>query len=303
MRAVCSSEMGSGGSKRGGPAGSKKKKAKKGKKVVQPVAAPPEETTVTVDVLVDNGATAAAENGTIQNEKTAAGENGATAGEKDGATTAATTLTVDPPPVTLRQKNPQSAARAANRTSFYETVDAAEVLPHLVMGNLASARNTGFLRGKKVAFVLDLTTDGEVPAGNKSGPFLKDMGIQHFHVGIEDDEDEEISGHFDTCFEFINKASKTKAENATEGRKRHSAPGTHKTVLVHSNYGLSRTSAIVLAYLMREKQWSLREAHEHLQKCHAAAKPNDGFVVQLLRYEQELQGTMSMTLKDFYKHP
>jgi protein-tyrosine phosphatase len=303
--------MGSGGSKRGssgGPAGSKKnRKAKKGKKAV---AAPPEETTVTVDVLVDNGAAAsatAAENGTVQNE------NGATAGEKDGnATTAATTLTADPPPVTLRQKNPQSAATlaaktragsSAHRTSFYETVDAAEILPHLVMGNLPSSRNTGFLRGKHVAFVLDLTTDGEVPGGTKAGPFLKDMGIQHFHVGIEDDEDEEISGHFDTCFEFINKASKTKAENTTEGKKRHSAPGTQKTVLVHSNYGLSRTSAIVLAYLMREKQWSLRAAHEHLRKCHTVAKPNDGFVVQLLRYEQELHGTMSMTLKDFYKQP
>lgn len=295
--------MGSGGSKRasgGGSAGSKKNKAKKGGKAVETAAPPaPVETTVTVTIPVENGA-AASENGTVREEK-AAEENGVVAGT-DKESDAAATATL--PVVTLRQKKPQTANDASRRTSFYEMVDAAEILPHLVVGNFASARNTGFLRGKHVAFVLDLTTLGEVPAG-KPGAFLRDMGIQYLQVEIEDDEDEEIVGHFDTCFEFMNKA-KTKgshSENATEGKKRHSAPGAHKTVLVHSNYGLSRTSAIVLAYLMKEKGWSLSEAHDHLGKCHSAAKPNDGFVVQLLRYEQELRGSMSMTLKDFYKQP
>ena len=322
--------MGSGGSKRGsggGAAGSKKSKAKKNRKAVvkPPVATPPDETTatVTVDVRpVVNGAAASAtpENGTIQNEESAVGEeNGATAGEKETDANTTSSAAADPPAaavVTLRPKNPQQQAAATktragisatgrgNRTSFYEMVDAAEILPHLVMGNLASARNTGFLRGKHVAYVLDLTTEGEVPAASREGSFLRELGIQHLHVEIEDDEDEEILGHFDTCFEFINKAASKTKNTAEEKKKRHSGPGTqHKTVLVHSNYGLSRTSAIVLGYLIKEKGWSLREAHEHLRKCHTAAKPNDGFVVQLLHYEQDLRGSMSLTLKDFYKQP
>lgn len=208
--------------------------------------------------------------------------------EEDGGKSQTTTAEV-----TLR--TPKTANSAARRTSFYDTVDAAEILPYLVMGNLASARNPGFLKGKHVGFILNLTTEGEA-AGRRADN--REMGIEQLQVEIEDDEDEDISGHFDVCFEFIRRAKVTQA--STDDKKKH-VPA--KRVLVHSNYGLSRTSAIVLAYLMKEKQWTIREANEHLKKCHSSAKPNDGFLVQLLRYEQELHGKMSMTLKDFYQQP
>ena len=116
-------------------------------------------------------------------------------------------------------------------------------------------------------------------------------GVEYKTVALEDDDDEELSGHWEDCFSFINRAKAASSKKAT------------KVVLVHSYFGLSRTSAIVLAYLMKEKEWSLKEAHQHLILCHPTARPNDGFAVQLLRYEQELGGgKLTMTLKDFYKH-
>ena len=210
--------------------------------------------------------------------------------------------------VTLREKGSSATgdkSGAANgrgstsrkRLSFYDTVDAAEVLPYLVIGNLASARNPGFLKGKRVGFILNLTTEGE--AGGR-GRLTHEMNIEQLQVQMEDDEDEEISGHFETCFEFIRKA-KAGSSSSESTKKRNTA--SPKTVLIHSNYDLSRTAAIVLAYLMREQNWSLRQANDHLRKCHSTARPNDGFAVQLLRYEQELHGKMSMTLKDFYQQP
>ena len=319
-------EMGSGGSKTGGggeAAVSKKNKAKKsGKAEPTPgeTAAPQDASAVSSSEPPANGDTpaAATENSGVDSVTTAGGENGTTtspprpAGDESANGTAT---------VTLRDKKPTSASRGSSgssisgtnrRTSFYETVDAAEILPHLVMGNLASSRNPGFLRGKHVAYVLDLTAEGET-SGTRPRHSLRDMELEVLRVEIDDDEDEEILGHFDICFEFINKARpRTQASEHSEGKKKHhhsslsslsAAPHNHKTVLVHSNYGLSRTSAIVLAYLMKEKQWSLKQAHEHIKKCQPAAKPNDGFVVQLLRYEQELRGSISMTLKDFYRQP
>lgn len=284
--------MGSGGSKQSSSDGTLKKGAKGGG----------EEEGGQNAAIEQGGSAATATNGTVENgTSTATGPT-----EENGTTATATTG------VTLRGKTANGAERRGQRTtSFYETVDASEVLPYLVIGNLASARNSSFLRGKHVAFVLDLTTEGEVPSAGRAAasPFLRELGINYLHVGIEDDEDEEISGHFETCFEFINKAKRLSgsSSNTPEGKKKkhHSGsvpPPGNKKVLVHSNYGLSRTSAIVLAYLMQERKISLKEAQEHLRKCHATAKPNDGFVVQLLRYEQELRGTMSMTLQDFYKH-
>ena len=307
-------EMGSGGSKQtsgGDAAGSKKKKAKKSGKgdpteqtapqVARGTAATAEAPAISLNgTNTDN--TEKVENGTtavVADVTNNGGENGTTAAvaEKEQPNTATD--------VTLRTKKPASGAN--RRTSFYETVDAAEILPHLVMGNLASSRNPGFLRGKHVGFVLDLTVEGEI-ASSRQGSSLGEQGLEYLRVGIEDDEEEEIYGQFETCFEFINKARSRRTppqSDHSEGKRKHhsSANTQQKTVLVHSNYGLSRTSAIVLAYLMKEKQWTLREAHGHLMKCQDTAKPNDGFVVQLLRYEQELRGTMSMTLKDFYRQP
>ena len=169
------------------------------------------------------------------------------------------------------------------RVSFYETVDASEVLPYLIVGNLASAKNEEFLVRKNVRYVLNLTSElNETQAED----------IEYKSICMEDDEDEDLSVHLEACFDFINQAklSSTKKDS--------------RVVLVHSYFGLSRTSAVVLAYLMREKQWTLRQAHEYLKERLASIKPNDGFVVQLLRYDQELHdGKMSMTLKDFYQQP
>ena len=210
--------------------------------------------------------------------------------------------------VTLREKSSSATgdksgtangrgSSSRKRFSFYDTVDAAEVLPYLVIGNLASARNPGFLKGKRVGFILNLTTEGE--AGGR-GRLMQEMDIEHLQVQMEDDEDEEISGHFETCFEFIKKAKGGSSPSENTKKKNAALP---KTVLIHSNFDLSRTAAIVLAYLMKEQTWSLRQANDHLKKCHSTARPNDGFAVQLLRYEQELHGKMSMTLKDFYQQP
>lgn len=169
------------------------------------------------------------------------------------------------------------------RISFYDMVDASEVLPYMIVGNLASSKNDEFLSRKNVRYVLNLTSE-------LSESKVED--VEYKNVPMEDDEDEVLAAHLEQCFEFINKA------------KLSSTKGQLHVVLVHSYFGLSRTSAITLAYLMKEKKWTLREAFKHLKERHPSAQPNDSFIVQLLRYEQELHdGKMSMTLKDFYQQP
>ena len=229
-------------------------------------------------------------NGTV--EDGASQENTGKDREADGGggqveTEAAENATSASP--TSDQPQKRSAGRdlkkaAANRISFYDMVDSADILPYLVIGNMASAKNEEFLKRKNIAFILNLTMEPIEEEGEERGRAYK-------QVGMEDDEDEELAGHFQSCFEFIEKA-----KAATD--KKHT-----KAVLVHSYFGLSRTSAIVLGYLMKEKKWTLREAYAHLTQRHSSAKPNDGFVVQLLRFEQDLHGKMSMTLKDFYQQP
>ena len=61
----------------------------------------------------------------------------------------------DTVPSELRS-NGSSAARgraSSNRVSFYEMVDCSEVLPYLMVGNLASARNKEFVSRKNIKSV------------------------------------------------------------------------------------------------------------------------------------------------------
>lgn len=127
-------------------------------------------------------------------------------------------------------------------------------------------------------------------------------GIEYKTVAMEDDEDEQLVTHLDECFEFMNKANvdgNESPKNKAPLKKQETKAS--KAVLVHSYFGMSRSAAVILAYLMKEKGQTLREAYDHLKQCHTTTNPNDNFIVQLLRLEQELHnGKMTMTLKDFY---
>ena len=137
-------------------------------------------------------------------------------------------------------------------------------------------------------FILNLTSDSD-----------EIEGIEYKTVPLEDDDDQLLAPYFESCFEFINTAAQSR--NSTGGTKKEKDEPIKPTVLVHSYFGMSRSSAIIIAYLMKEKKWSLREAYDHLKERHSSINPNDNFIVQLIHYEQELyDGRMSMTIKDFH---
>ena len=64
-------------------------------------------------------------------------------------------------------------------------------------------------------------------------------------------------------------------------------------VLVHCFAGVSRSPAVVIAYLMATKGWDLEEAHEYVKERRAIIKPNSSFIKQLVQWEVELQSTRS----------
>lgn len=158
---------------------------------------------------------------------------------------------------------------------------------------MASAKDDSFLLRKNVIFVLSLTGD---PVDEPVD------GVEYKWVPMEDDDSEQLLPHLDECLEFINKANPDKGNPKNQREKAPKKPEAKSgTVLVHSFFGMSRTSAVVLAYLMKEKGQTLRQAYDHLKECHNATNPNENFIIQLLRLERELHdGKMTMTLKDFY---
>ncbi|EFN87802.1 Dual specificity protein phosphatase 19 [Harpegnathos saltator] len=58
-----------------------------------------------------------------------------------------------------------------------------------------------------------------------------------------------------------------------------------ENILVHCNAGVSRSPAIIIAYLMTTMKLSYNEAYEKVKGARSCIKPNDGFVRQLQSIE------------------
>jgi protein-tyrosine phosphatase len=70
--------------------------------------------------------------------------------------------------------------------------------------------------------------------------------------------------------------------------------------LVHCAAGISRSTSIVLAYLMKHEKMALKEAFILVKTQRKGVSPNKGFVKQLLRFEKELFGSNSVDEHQFY---
>ena len=129
-----------------------------------------------------------------------------------------------------------------------------------------------FLASQDVANDVNLITQyGITHVLNVSGvPSQKLQGLDYLDVPILDLPEELLICHFPQCFAFIDKALK------------------HGRVLVHCNAGISRSSSIVVAYLMNRRRLGLSETLKLIKTARPKAQPNGGFMKQLQMYESSL---------------
>jgi protein-tyrosine phosphatase len=140
------------------------------------------------------------------------------------------------------------------------------VVPNLYISGDDVATNREILNHNRITHVINLTTN--IP--NKFEP-----SIEYLRIHIFDLPSERIQTHFKDTFDFIDKAISNNGEN---------------NVLVHCNAGVSRSSTIVIAYLMQKKIFkTYKEAFEHLKRVRPIVCPNFGFINQLNKLEAELQ--------------
>jgi hypothetical protein len=58
--------------------------------------------------------------------------------------------------------------------------------------------------------------------------------------------------------------------------------------------GVSRSASLVIAYLMKHENKSLRDAYLHVRQRRRCVSPNNGFWRQLITYEYTLRGENSV---------
>jgi predicted protein tyrosine phosphatase len=146
-------------------------------------------------------------------------------------------------------------------------VGASEILPgKLFLGSGRDADAIDDLLDKKITHVLNVTSEW------KENPDFKAHDISFQRIVIKDFVTESIEQHFEVAFEFIDRAMMQQ-----DGR-----------ILVHCVIGKSRSSSVVIAFLMSRHKMTLSEAVAHVKKTRDMIRPNDNFLAELQRYEAAL---------------
>ena len=140
--------------------------------------------------------------------------------------------------------------------NYHTKLDFNEIIPNkLYIGNNESAKNLEILKKHQITSILIC------------GYFLSEFFPGQFiykTLEIQDNEYEIIINSLIKGIEFIEK---------------------NETILVHCRQGISRSSAIVIAYIMYKEKKSYDEAENFVRTKKSDINPNENFVKQLKEFE------------------
>jgi dual specificity phosphatase 12 len=143
------------------------------------------------------------------------------------------------------------------RTDFYPQID--KITEKIYLGNHDGAREREKLKELGVTNILIC------------GFFLWQYHKDEFIYGeldLKDDLTQDIYKYFIEAIQFI-----------------ESSIG---NIYIHCQKGISRSSSIVIAYLMWKNQWSYKEARSFVKARRDIVNPNDNFEKQLISFETYL---------------
>lgn len=146
-----------------------------------------------------------------------------------------------------------------------------EIIPHLYLGSCGAAYNREGIQAAGVTHILCIATN--VMAAIKK--HNDELNLKYLEVAIDDKPEASVEEKFDQCFKFIE-------EGLRQGG-----------VLVHCFQGKSRSSSIVIGYLMKHKGMSFDESLEFVRAKRSVVAPNIGFALQLRNFQRSIEGTHS----------
>ncbi|CAA7261130.1 unnamed protein product [Cyclocybe aegerita] len=139
----------------------------------------------------------------------------------------------------------------------------------LYLGPCSSASSAPFLSSNSINHVLSIGIT----------PSPKVDNVTYHRLGLNDSALSSISSTIDAATKIIDDALKSKGGS---GR-----------ILVHCSAGVSRSPTVVVGYLMKRREMSLREALGLVLCARPQVSPNHGFLQQLKDLEVELRGGVS----------
>ncbi|KAJ7284478.1 protein-tyrosine phosphatase-like protein [Mycena rebaudengoi] len=131
----------------------------------------------------------------------------------------------------------------------------------LYLSNLVAARTKRSLAGWHLYYFKEEHQDA-IPAE------MPQSGIHHMHIAVEDVDYADLLIHLPSACQFIDHVIRSGG-----------------VVLVHDVQGVSRSAAVIAAYLMWAHRTNATKALEHIRRAREQIWPNAGFQEQLVLFE------------------
>lgn len=148
-------------------------------------------------------------------------------------------------------------ARSIYYPWLFKKFEANKIIEGLYLGSLETACDEEGLKENGITHI--------VTAIYNVRPQFPDSEFEYHMVPVIDKPSADIKKYFEECFEFIDEAIKNE-----------------KTVLVHCVYGVSRSSTLVCAYLIKKHNLTVSQAVQLVKTKRPKANPNAGFLSQLV---------------------
>ncbi|XP_008942728.1 PREDICTED: dual specificity protein phosphatase 15-like, partial [Merops nubicus] len=139
-------------------------------------------------------------------------------------------------------------------TAHAATSCAPQILPGLYLGNFIDAKDLEQLSRNKITHIVSIHESPQ--------PLLQD--ITYLRIPLPDTPEANIKRHFKECISFIHQC------------RLHGG-----NCLVHCLAGISRSTTVVVAYVMAVTELSFQEVLEAVRAVRPVANPNPGFRQQL----------------------
>ncbi|KAG3112182.1 hypothetical protein PI124_g8836 [Phytophthora idaei] len=153
-----------------------------------------------------------------------------------------------------------------------DDAEPSQILEHVFLGSRTHARDKELLQRLRITHILNVTPPKKMdPVAGGPNFFEKDKIFTYRRCPIFDNKAEDISGVLEGCIAFMDQAK-------YYGR-----------ILVHCNKGVSRSSSMVVAYLMKLRSMSFEQALAFVVERRSIANPNESFRRQLQEYGRRLQ--------------
>jgi len=136
----------------------------------------------------------------------------------------------------------------------------------LYLGSYDNAKNRDQLNALGITHILNMADELE-------NPFPNETKLTYKRCGVNDTSMDDIAKHFTEALTFIDEANKVSNTNK---------------VLVHCAMGISRSSAVAIAWLMKRNRMSFADAKSFVKLHRSSIRPNPGFEKQLQNFEKEV---------------